>query len=364
MHLHSKLKSVKMGKNKLNNYYTNICKKIVCFIEKIRFVRYKKFKNEFSKTIIIFGSPRSGTTWLTNIICSIPHYCTIFEPFHNNWFPESRNVGFCNHKYVSIKKPYKKGKNYIKKILQGHVSSKNPWFKESLLMNPIGFCREGLNTILSEKIIIKCVRANRFIPWMIKNFPKPKYIFILRHPCAVISSQIETNIIGYFPPQKWIIDKELIISQANQILDKDKDKVLLKKIKKIETKEEILSLIWCLDTIIPLKNIDFNKYYLVTYEDLVKDGLASIKKIFHYIDEPMPKKVTRGLNKPSNTTSDKRYLGTKRQLSKWKKKLSADQINSILKVTKWFDLEFYSETEEPDYNLLKNYLKKNNKNFF
>ena len=34
------------------------------------------------KDIIIAGSGRGGTTWLLNIIASLPGYRVIFEPFH------------------------------------------------------------------------------------------------------------------------------------------------------------------------------------------------------------------------------------------------------------------------------------------
>lgn len=57
--------------------------------------------------------------------------------------------------------------------------------------------------------------------------------------------------------------------------------------------------------------------------------------------------------KPSTTTHDPKYLGTTKQLVKWKKKLSERQVKDILKVVHWFGLDFYTEDPEPDYDALK-----------
>ena len=34
------------------------------------------------RSILILGSPRSGTTWLMNLICTLPGTCPIFEPLN------------------------------------------------------------------------------------------------------------------------------------------------------------------------------------------------------------------------------------------------------------------------------------------
>jgi hypothetical protein len=327
-------------------------KNILYNFEKLRKKRYENKKVDISKTIFIAGSPRSGTTWLFNILSLMPKYCTIFEPFHNYWFPECREIGFTNHVYIPPNDISIERKKYVEKLLHGRVCSKFPRLKKSIYQHPIGFTKEIFHRIFSENVIIKSIRANRFLPWMITNFPECKYIFIIRHPCAVISSQIESGITGYFPPEKWKINKEIVLEQAKQILSIKKNNNLLNKIKTIETKEEILALVWCLDTYIPLKYINFKKYHLIIYEKCVKNGEIELKKIFNYLDKNIPKMANYGLSEPSFTSYNKSYVGSIKQLKKWKKKLSKDQIESILKIVNWFDLKFYSENEEPDYTLL------------
>lgn len=83
--------------------------------------------------------------------------------------------------------------------------------------------------------------------------------------------------------------------------------------------------------------------------------MKRLKKVFGYINEAVPEEVYERFKKPSITTHDKSHLGTQKQLSKWKRKLSKSQIENILKVVHWFGLDFYTEAPEPDYDALKNW---------
>jgi len=42
-------------------------------------------------TIVISGTPRGGTTWLMEILETLPRYKSIFEPLHKVWYPEVKN---------------------------------------------------------------------------------------------------------------------------------------------------------------------------------------------------------------------------------------------------------------------------------
>lgn len=74
-----------------------------------------------------------------------------------------------------------------------------------------------------------------------------------------------------------------------------------------------------------------------------------IKNIFKNLYEPIPKNVYEKFIVTSRTTQDASYLGTSKQLSKWEKKLSEKQIEQILNVIEWFNIDFYGRNAEPDY---------------
>ncbi len=45
--------------------------------------------NDYSKVMIISGSPRSGTTWLGELISNIPKSIMLFEPLNLNHNPKA-----------------------------------------------------------------------------------------------------------------------------------------------------------------------------------------------------------------------------------------------------------------------------------
>ena len=81
-------KKRKKGKFKISPFY---------YIDQ---VISKGKKIALNDSILIVGSPRSGTTWLMEIFENIPGYSYIFEPLQLKWFPSSRKVGFDSSGFI------------------------------------------------------------------------------------------------------------------------------------------------------------------------------------------------------------------------------------------------------------------------
>ena len=302
-------------------------------------------------TIILSGAPRGGTTWLMEILETLSGYKSIFEPFHREWYPEVKLLNLPPRPYLPSHKEHKELKNYLQKVFTGQVPS--PKYR----ITPAEIYRRFTAT----KVIVKFIRANRLLPWIVNNFQVRGTYFLIRHPCAVISSQLETGIRGYFTPKNIPLKKEVTLQEASQIPQIREDEWLMKKLRTIESQEEVLATIWSLDNYIPLSYLSEypDAWYTIVYEKLVTDFDNEIKKIFEYINEEVPEKAYEKFKRPSKTTYDKSYLGTPRQLLKWKKKLSEHQVKNILKVVHWFGLDFYTENPEPDYSALRKWKPKN-----
>jgi hypothetical protein len=211
-----------------------------------------------------------------------------------------------------------------------------------------------INRIFSNKLIIKSVRITRLLPWVEKRFELKKIYFIIRHPCAVVASQLKTGYVGYHnenppynnrnPTLKEIIKEATEINFIKQ--------GLIEKLKKIDTQEEILATTWCLDNIVPL-NQKSRRWDTLIYEKLVTKGESELESIFEKIGEK--KSLRSALDQmkiPSLLTqNDAKDLikNSNLQLSKWRKILSEKQIERIIKIVNDFDLNFYTEDIEPDY---------------
>lgn len=301
------------------------------------------FKNKnirIQDTILIIGSPRSGTTWLMEIIGNIPGYTYLYEPLQPVWFPDSLKAGFKTRGSLPNEKYITKQKKYLSEIFTGEKISNFPFYRLNL--------STIMNFLLSKKLIVKSIRLNRMIPWIYDNFPLRKILFITRHPCAVIASQLKTGWCGYhseFSPEINIIPtKKDIINEVIEMFEINQS--LLNKIKNIDSQEEILAVAWCLDNyhlINYKKSIPFLK---ISYEKLYSNYNTEIKNIFNQIGEKTPKNAFKHSRIPTLVTTkedSKLLLNITQNLSKWKNQLSVKQINRILKIVNDFGFNFVSD---------------------
>ena len=205
---------------------------------------HKKIKQEDS--IFVAGSPRSGTTWLMDILLTMPNYAAVMEPLNPQWFPKVTKIGFNSKKYLLPNKEWKEGEFFLKNVFTGNIPSQLPPY--NLSVNSI------MKRILANKLIIKSIRLNRMLPWVIRRFHFKSTLFIIRHPCAVINSQIKSGFTGYhvstYPYKDRFPTKEDIIKEASEIDVLDKN--LLNNLKKIKRIEETLAASWCLDNLVPV----------------------------------------------------------------------------------------------------------------
>lgn len=194
---------------------------------------------------------------------------------------------------------------------------------------------------------MKFCRANRLLKWLTDRVHTSPLILLIRHPCAVVASQLRHGAWDHaFKNEKYE--------------DLDMNSTFLKKepwvteiIKDINTPEEKLALTWCLDNYIPLSERKPHPWVLTTYEKLVTDGGNEIKRIFKSIRREAPKDVDRYLIKPSTSTMN--YSNVAQggdRLATWKRLLNYDQQDRILSMVSKFGLDFYTDKLEPDYERL------------
>ena len=148
---------------------------------------------------------------------------------------------------------------------------------------------------------VKFIRANRILPWIANNFQVKGIFFIIRHPCATIASQLETGVTGYDMPESIPLAKKIVLSSISEIKELRDNKELMRKIKTIKAREEILAVIWGVDNYLPLYYHRKFDWYLLCYESLVANLEKELKNIFSYINEEVPKEA---YSKNSNTEHD------------------------------------------------------------
>jgi len=133
-----------------------------------------------AESIIIFGSTRSGSTWLAEIVSSIQGNVQIFEPMNNDYIKEADCIGIDRHLYLSAEdKDRLEMKQYFQRILSGKLL--NPWLCSQI---------SPLKAISARRLVIKFVRGNMIIDWLVNQFDLLPPALVIRHPCAIIASQL------------------------------------------------------------------------------------------------------------------------------------------------------------------------------
>lgn len=276
------------------------------------------------KVYILTSSPRSGSTLLGQVLNSMPGSCVLFEPLHPEKVPAARAAHFSDSNYVDPGDAWPEGERFLRRVFQGKVV--NDWTSREMGLREA--CR-------STTMIVKFVRANRILPWICRTFDVPPPIFLVRHPCAVVASQMNCAWMGTERPS------------APPFLDDYP--VFRSALSRTAGVEENLAARWALDQLPVLLHKGPRPWLVVTYEDLVLHPTPTLARIFKMwgMDVDIDKAM-RGLEKPSRVVGRLGVSGT----NGWQEQLTQEQISRILGVVNAFGLTFYGEAAEADHSVL------------
>jgi hypothetical protein len=123
----------------------------------------------------------------------------------------------------------------------------------------------------------------------------------------------------------------------------------------VSSRLEMMAARWCLDHYIPL--IEYAEYghpwELVPYERLVLEEESEMSRILRVLDAEMTAPVRKQLTVASEyASSDLKTSDSRKQIAKWRSRLSDQQVDCILDVVSAFGLDFYTRELEPDYSRL------------
>jgi hypothetical protein len=303
-----------------------------------------------TNTICGFSMMRSGSTWLSEIICEIPKTCTIGEPLMTlpiefdlsekpiprfRTFPELYNLNFHFLQPIPETAEWPEAYTAIEKLFMGRAFA--------LYIYEIENFAEIKNI---ENFFVQFNYANLMMHWILKNF-NVSAIALLRHPCAVIASQLELPAInkikqsspGIFPDFPF---NDIYLQHLDYLAT-------------LKTREQLLAFLWSLQVKEVFYHPSKGKRYLpLAYENLLLHYEEEITRLFKWIDKDIPAGVWNRKMMPSSSTSDsaRSYIGKNSQLNKWQSKLKKGQISDILEVVKTMGIDFYDQNPEPDLNKL------------
>ncbi len=297
------------------------------------------------ETIVIVGSPRSGTTWLLELLRTLPGRKAMNEPL---MYEEARHEhGFSWRTYLKPKEEAPTQKVFLETVLTGQLGISPAWHFEADT-RPAQLVHHATR----DQLIVKFCRLNRMLHWFCQQFDVQGPIFIVRHPCAVVSSMMrhgewdEEDLHGEERPDQALHAHSLPSSLHDPFADVLAD---------IETQAEVLATMWCLDHYTPLVHHADGNYpwVVVPYERMVTEGQRELRRITEALGVEMTDEMQEQLHRPSSSVRDQFHRDTQKQLSKWRRRLSDRQIDDIFRVVDEVGLSsIYTRDLEPNYEAL------------
>ncbi len=287
---------------------------------------FKRFKAE--NQFIIFSDPRGGSTWMSEMLKTIPNTAMIWEPFNIKYVNQFKKINFGWRQYIPENASWPEAYQVIQNALAGKVI--NEW---TMLKT------EFLEYIKADHLIIKICRGNMILPWITLkfNFKYPP-IYLIRHPFAVVSSQIKQGGWNYS------FKKFNVPNIPYNEIYKDHEAFLCS----LTTKEEILTAYWCITNQIPLTHAMNNlRWITIYYENLLLNPEEEIHRILKRWKVQVPSEIYEKSKILSSTSLAPIELGNpERQIGKWKNELNRDQIIRMGKVLNYFNIKEYSPKDE------------------
>ena len=305
------------------------------------------FPTDLTDTIVVTGSPRSGTTWLAELLREMPGYKQLNEPLHLDSAPRAREVqGLKWRTYVPENDDFPELEGLLHDAFTGREGSTWKWrLKDS---NPL---RQVYQHATRRKLIVKLIRAGRMLPWVTKRFPVRALVSTFRHPCAVVASQLNYGwSVSRYPEPTDL--QETLGQFPNEI-----ERMFGSVLANIDSPAGVLAAVWCIDTYMTLHQPVYRPWIVTTYEDLLERRTTEVHRILDALGEPVPQGLDAQLNEPSHSAADDLTVDDiERQLSKWQQRLDADQIDTVLSLVDTFGLTVYTEERRPNHQRLRQIL--------
>jgi sulfotransferase family protein len=297
---------------------------------------------DINRTVFLAGGARSGTTWLSELINYDNRYRYMFEPFAM-W-----QLG--DFWYGSYFRPDDRDPRLVRQAEQ--VLSGRYRHPEVDLFSP---------RLVSDRRLIKEVRANLWLKWMHTQFPQVPAVFVMRHPIPTVRSRFiryfdanDKNAVDSDPEKRTRDYLHYLLGQP-ALLD-DYLKPFAADIAGAKSLFDQRIFTWCVQNYVPLKQLKPGDAFVTTYELLAMQPRTELPKLFAHIGRPIDERVFGRLWKPSPQARTKTLPEPWTIVSSWLERVTDAEKKRAIEILSIFGLDkIYSTDPMPDSSALDAY---------
>ncbi|MCW5714899.1 MAG: hypothetical protein KIT43_10345 [Bauldia sp.] len=280
------------------------------------------------ESVGIFASGRGGSTWLSEVICAPRGTILQYEPFHSGSNPTAARFGVGGRPhFTDARPPTASQQRFLRGLFDGSILN-----FETAMNNQRP--RPGLmDFVRFRRFVAKFISANLALDWITKNLGI-KAVLLLRHPCAVVSSQLAYGDGWRKASRERIRVPESVFEDFPHFGSIRDD---------IETTEEALAFVWAVEALVPLVvPVRNRRWRTVFYEDLAMDPVTGFQQLFDDLRIEHPPNLADIVRRPSRSVTQ-----TVKGVDGWRRTLHPDQVSRILSITARMGVDFYDDRNEP-----------------
>lgn len=315
-------------------------------------------KNELPVLRFIAGSGRSGTTWVQDALAEANGMRAVFEPLnpytsriaaeYANRYLDAEDV--CEDLYQFMKRAATGEMHTLwthYRILTARLVPKSQSFASlSALRGYLDYWRRACVKVIEQpsqrsnsRTLVKCVRANLVLDWLCARFDA-RIVLLIRHPGAVVESQLRSAyrtwnpypVLEGYRNSRRFLDGPL--SAFSELLSAEL------------SPPEALTLVWCIQNLVPLSQARRNGYAVVFYEELLEEPERHWPRICKTLElQAVPESGL--LEVPSQQASarwdaDRQFEeGYTKSYGRWRSGLDPTQLSQIQSVLERAGVKFY-----------------------
>jgi len=264
----------------------------------------------FKHVAVIAGVPRSGTSWLGQIIDSSPDVTYRFQPIFSYAFKDAVNINSKREDYECFFAGIYESTDDFLLQTDKRKAGLYPTFEKR--DNP-------------EYLALKTCRYQYLLIKMLQYFRDLKVLGIIRHPCGVINSWLKNPKEfpkGADPRKEW---------RFGACRNKGREEEFFGFYKWKELAHLYLD----------LREKYPNQIYIIKYEELVDNPIVVSQSIFNFVGLEFTEQTESYLKTTHSVHQESRYavFKNKNVKNKWKRQLNSKIINEIFSDIKKTPLE-------------------------
>jgi hypothetical protein len=237
--------------------------------------------------ILVFGSGRSGTSWLAETMARPRGYRLLFEPEHETHIPQGKVL---TDRMLLPDGSYPDVDKFLKKLFHNRID--NDWIAQHSYRK----YKVHLWPFLVRKIIVKFVRCNLGMHYMARRFKVP-VVYIRRDPYTTLHSQHRVGFPWLYDLSKFREQQELV-NLVSKIAGAE---LLGKELSQLQN----LALRWALENLLPFHSSftdpSVKNVILLDYHKLKGNSNAYLQ-LLERLQLQAPENLKSQLERPSSKT--------------------------------------------------------------